>query len=138
MLPGLKPAGMAALALMLGLGIGAWSMRLYFDRTLRHWDPEQRFVAQLAAELGLDDVQQQRVSIVLAEEKARMEVRRRGWALDVSLLGREGEGAIARLLTPAQAQRYSALSDQVHGRMERFLWASQDSSTAVAAEGPNR
>jgi hypothetical protein len=135
MLPGLKPFAATALALVVGLGVGAWGMRLYFDRTLRQWDPEQRFVAQLDAELKLDDVQKQRVAIVLSEQKARMEARRRGWALDVSLLGREGEGAIARLLTPAQAQRYAALSDQVHGRMERYLWASQDSSTAVAGQG---
>jgi hypothetical protein len=138
MLPGLRPTAATALALLLGLGLGAWAMRLYFDRTLRHGDPEQRFVAQLTGELGLDDVQQQRVAIVLAEQKARMEARRRGWALDVSLLGRDGEGAIVRLLTPKQAKRYAALSDQVHGRMERFLWASQDSSTAVAGEGPGR
>ena len=124
------------LALLLGLGLGAWSMRLYFDRTLRRWDPAQRFVAQLGDDLGLDPVQKERVAIILAEQKARMEARRRGWALDVSLLGRDGEGAIARLLTPAQAERYAAISDQVHGRMERYLWASQDSSTAVAGAGP--
>lgn len=124
------------LALLLGLGLGAWSMRLYFDRTLRRWDPARRFVAQLGDDLGLDPVQKQRVAIILAEQKARMEARRRGWALDVSLLGRDGEGAIARLLTPRQAERYAAISDQVHDRMERYLWASQDSSTAVAGAGP--
>jgi len=110
-------------------------MRLYFDRTLRQWDPEQRLVAQLDAELDLSDVQKERISIVLAEQKARMEARRRDWELDVRVLGREGEDAISRLLDPRQAERFSAQHDRIHGSVERYLWASQESSSVVPVGG---
>lgn len=127
-----------ALVLMIGLGLGAWGMRLYYDRTLRRWDPAQRFVAQLDADLGLDEEQKERVALVLAEQKARMEVRRHGWELDVRLLGRQGEDAISGLLKADQAKRFSRLHDQIHGRMERFLWASDAAPSAVAAGGAER
>lgn len=137
MLRGLnRQAGATLLALLLGLGLGAWGMRLYFDRTLRQWDPEQRLVAQLDADLDLSEVQKERISIVLAEQKARMEARRMDWELDVRVLGREGEDAIARLLDAKQAARFSAQHERIHGSVERYLWASQGSSSVVPVAGP--
>lgn len=124
-----------ALALLLGLGLGAWGMRLYFDRTLRRWDPQQVLEAQLDGDLHLSDPQKQAIAVILSTQKARMEERRRAWELDVRVLGREGEDSIAQLLDPAQSGRFSAAHERIHGGVERFLWASQDASSAVAGEG---
>ena len=130
------PVGGACLALILGIGLGAWGMRIYFDRTLRRWDPGQRLVEELDAELGLNAEQRERVAVILADQKARMEERRRGWERDVHVLGRDGEDAIARLLDPRQSERFNALHDPIHGSVERYLWASQGGGRAIAAVGP--
>lgn len=123
------------LTLLLGLGLGAWGMRLYFDHTLRRWDPQQVLEAQLDADLHLSGPQKQAVDVILSTQKARMEARRRAWELDVRVLGRVGEDSIAQLLDPDQSGRFSAAHERIHGSVERFLWSSQDASSAVAGEG---
>lgn len=128
----------AAAVLLAGMGLGAWGMRLYFDRTLAAWDPAERFVARLGQDLDLTPDQRERVRLIVEEQKARMESRRKGWRLEVRVLAREGEGQIARLLTPAQTERYQRLADSIHSRMDRLLWTSEDSTTAQAIGGPAR
>ncbi len=123
------------LALLLGLGLGAWGMRLAFDRTVRRWDPRQQLVVELTAELDLDPAQQAQVAVILAGQKARMEQGRRAWEDAVGVLGRQGEDAIAAILNARQATRFSALHDRIHGSVERYLWASEAPSTAVAGAG---
>jgi hypothetical protein len=131
----MHPAVLLILGLALGLGVGAWAMRLYFDRTLATWDPTERFVARLGQDLNLDADQREHVALVLAEQKGRMELRRQAWRLEVRTLAREGEDQIARLLTPAQNQRFLALHDQIHGRLDRYLWSSETAPSAVAIGG---
>lgn len=128
----MHPAILLALGLALGLGLGAWAMRVYFDRTLAQWDPSERFVARLSSELDLNAEQRERVALVLAEQRARMELRRQAWRIEVRSLAREGEDQIARLLDAAQTERYARLHDQIHGRMDRFLWSSEAAPSAVA------
>jgi hypothetical protein len=123
-------------ALAIGLGLGAWAMRVYFDRTLRTWSPSERFVLRLGADLDLSAEQRERVGLILAEQKGRMEVRRQGWRQEVRVLAREGEEQIAHLLTAEQARRFAKLQDEVHGRFDRFLWTSEDSPSAIADGGP--
>jgi|SRR5665213_1962959 len=139
MLRGLKTAPWAlALAFVLGLGLGAWAMRLTFDRTLRRWDPQQRLVAQLDARLSLNETQKKSVTLILESQKMRMETLRVGWESDVRMIGRAGEDAIALVLSPDQAARFSADHDKIHGSVERYLWSSQDAASAVAGEDPAR
>jgi hypothetical protein len=114
------------------LGLGAWAMRLYFDRTLRTWSPAERFVLRLGADLDLNAEQRERVGLILAEQKARMEVRRLGWRQEVRVLAREGEEQIARLLSPEQAKGFVKIQDEVHGRFDRYLWTSEQSPSAIA------
>jgi hypothetical protein len=129
--------GLLAAALLLGLAAGAWAMRLYFDRTLVTWDPAERFVLKLGQDLDLNADQREKVALILAEQKARMELRRQAWRIEVRTLAREGEDQISRLLTPAQAERFVKLNDQIHGRMDRFLWTSEAGPTAQAI-GPGQ
>ena len=126
-----------AAALAVGLGLGAWAMRLYFDQTLRRWSPSERFVLRLGQDLDLSSEQRERVGLILAEQKGRMEIRREGWRQEVRLLARDGEEQIAHLLTPAQAGRYVRIQDDVHGRFDRYLWSSETSPSAIADGGPH-
>lgn len=126
-----------ALALLLGLGLGAWTMRLHYQRTLQAWDPAERLVHQIGAELKLDSEQQQRLSLILAEQKGRMELRRQAWRLEVRTLAREGGEQLAQLLNAEQAERYVRLNDSIHGRIDRYLWASENAPSAVAV-GPSK
>jgi hypothetical protein len=121
-----------ACAGLLGLALGAWGMRWYFQRTLAAWDPAQRLVAELSQQLDLDQDQRERAALVLAEARGRMEERRQAWRLDVRQLAREGEDQLARLLRPDQQERFSRLHDQIHGRMDEFLWSSPENPTAMA------
>ena len=130
------PAVLLLLGLGLGLGAGAWAMRLYFDRTLAQWDPAERFVARLGAELALTPEQRERTALILAEQRERMELRRQAWRIEVRGLARDGEDQIARLLDPAQTERYLRLHDQIHGRMDRYLWSSEAAPSAVAIGAP--
>jgi hypothetical protein len=130
------PALLLALGAALGLGAGAWAMRLYFQNTLQRWDPAERLVLQVGSELGLSSEQHERLRLILAEQKGRMELRRRAWRLEVRTLAREGEGQLARLLTPAQAERFVARQDSIHGRIDRYLWASESAPSAVAVGPP--
>jgi len=125
-------------AALLGLALGAWGMRWYFQRTLAAWDPAQRLVAELGQQLDLDADQRERVALVLAEARGRMESRRQAWRLDVQQLAREGEDQVARLLKPAQQERFSRLHDQIHGRMDEFLWSSRENPTAMSIAAPER
>jgi hypothetical protein len=111
-------------------------MRLYFDRTLARWDPQERLVAHLDAELGLEASQKDRIGATLALAKDRMEERRRAWEEEVRRQGRECEDAVAASLTPDQLRRFSERHEQIHSDVERFLWASRGATSAVAAEGP--
>lgn len=125
------------LALVLGLGLGAWAMRLYYQRTLQAWDPTERLVHQIGADLKLDAEQHQRLALILAEQKARMELRREAWRLEVRTLSREGGQQLAQILKPEQSERYVRLNDHIHGRIDRYLWASENAPSAVAV-GPSR
>lgn len=127
-----RPIVLLALGLGLGLGAGAWAMRLYFQSTLQRWDPAERLVLQLGAELDLDPEQRERLALILAEQKGRMEQRRQAWRIEVRTLAREGEEQLARLLRPAQTERFVALHDKIHGRFDRYLWASEAAPSAVA------
>ena len=42
------------------------------------------------------------------------------------------EEQLARLLRPAQTERFVALHDKIHGRFDRYLWASEAAPSAVA------
>lgn len=133
-----RPALLALLGLAVGAALGAWGMRLYFDRTLRQWDPTERFVARLGQELDLDGEQRERVALVLSEQRARMELRRQAWRIEVRGLAREGEDQIGRILRPPQAARFVGLRDEIHGRMDRYLWASENAPSAIAIGAPER
>ncbi len=126
------PAVLVLLGLGLGLGLGAWAMRLYFNRTLARWDPTTRFVDRLGWELDLDSEQRRRVALVLAEQKARMDLRRRAWQIEVGDLARDGEDQIAQLLNPEQTRRFLRLHDSIHGRLDQYLWSSEREPTALA------
>lgn len=130
-----RPGVLLALGLLFGLGAGAWAMRLYFDRTLSSWDPSQRFLMTLDQDLGLNQEQREKVAIILSEQRARMEARRQTWRLEVRTLGREGEDQIARILDPHQTQIFMKKHDEIHGRMDRFMWATDAGPSAVAV-GP--
>lgn len=117
---------------VLGLAAGAWAMRLYFDHTLRAWSPADRFVMKLSGDLRLTPDQNEKVADILADQKNRMEALRRQWRIQVETLDREGEDRIAGILTPAQMDLFMGMHDQIHGRMDRFLWASNADPTALA------
>lgn len=133
-----RPGVLLVLGLLLGLGGGAWAMRLYFDRTLSSWDPGQRFLVKLDQDLGLNEEQKERVAIILAEQRARMEARRQTWRLEVRTLSREGEDQIARVLDPRQTQLFMKRHDEIHSRMDRFLWATDAGPSAVAVGASGR
>jgi hypothetical protein len=38
-----NPKTFLAMAFLVGLGLGAWAMRFYFDRTLGSWDLDRTF-----------------------------------------------------------------------------------------------
>jgi len=117
---------------VLGLAAGAWGMRLYFDHTLRSWSPADRFVIKLSGDLHLTADQNEKVADILADQKDRMEGLRRQWRVQVEALDREGEDRIAGILTPAQMDLFMGIHDQIHGRMDRFLWTSSADPTALA------
>jgi hypothetical protein len=127
-----NPKTFLALTFLVGLGLGAWAMRFYFDRTLGSWDPTERFTANLREDLKLNPDQTRKVSMVLTSQKRRMEDLRDKWRADVRVLSRQGEDEIAGLLTPEQLDSFMRLHDQIHGRMDRFLWTSETGPTAVA------
>jgi hypothetical protein len=127
-----------AAVLLLGLGLGAWAMRFYFDRTLKTWDPAERLVLRLGQDLDLNAEQRERVAIILGEQKARMESRRQAWRLEVRVLAREGEDQIARVLLPSQTERFMRLHDSIHRRVDRYLWTTEGGPTAIAIGSESR
>ncbi len=116
-----------------GVALGAWSMRVYFDHTLKRWDPTERFTAQLSADLRLNQDQKRQVAVILTDQKRSMEDLRDKWKADVRLLARGGEDQIARVLTPTQMDEFMRQHDRIHGRMDRFLWLTETAPTALAA-----
>lgn len=127
-----RPLALVALGLALGLGAGAWAMRVYFQRTLMRWDPAERIVYKLGDDLQLSADQRERVALILAEQKGRMELRRQGWRLEVRTLAREGEAQVARILSPQQAERFARIQDDFHGQLDRYLWSSENGPSAIA------
>ncbi len=127
-----KPVVFALLGVALGLAAGAWAMRLYFDHTLRTWSPADRFLVKLSDDLKLTPDQREKVADILADQKGRMERLRRQWRIQVETLDREGEDHIAATLTPSQMDLFMGMHDQIHGRMDRFLWTSNADPTALA------
>jgi hypothetical protein len=125
--------GLLGLVFLGGIALGAWSMRLYFDHTLKSWDPAERFTAQLTADLKLNQDQKRQVAVILTDQKRSMEDLRDRWKADVRLLARGGEDQIARILTPGQTDEFMRQHDRIHGRMDRFLWMTDTSPTALAA-----
>lgn len=126
-----KSPYLVVLVLFLGVALGAWGMRLYFNHTLGSWNPSIRFLAQLDADLDLTTGQRGKVSDILSEQKDRMEELRRQWKFQVETLDRQGENQIVQALNPNQTERFMKLHDQIHGRMDRFLW-STSGPTAIA------
>ncbi len=124
------------LGLMVGLAAGSWTMRVYYDRTLGSWNPADRLLAQLDQDLKLTPDQRLKVADILAAQKDRMEELRRQWKFQVGTLDRQGEDAIARILTPEQADQFTKINDRIHGRMDRFLWTTESGPTAIAV-GPS-
>ncbi len=120
------------LALLVGVAVGAWGMRFYFDHTLKTWTPAERFLAQLTEDLKLTSEQRLKVGDMLTEQKDRMEELRRNWSFQVTSLDRDGEDRLSRLLTPAQMDLFMKQHDKIHGRMDRFLWSSESGPTAIA------
>jgi hypothetical protein len=118
---------------LVGIALGAWAMRVYFDHTLRVWDPAERLTVQLTEDLGLSAVQKRQVAVILTAQKRRMEDMRDQWRSDVRLLARDGEDQIARVLRNDQMDTFMHRHDSIHGRMDRFLWASDSAPTAIAA-----
>jgi hypothetical protein len=127
-----NPKTFLAMAFLVGLGLGAWAMRFYFDRTLGSWDPTERFSAQMSEDLNLKADQKRKVAAILTDQKRRMEDFRDHWRVDVRLLARQGEDQIAGILSPDQLDVFMRLHDRIHGRMDRFLWTSETGPTAVA------
>jgi hypothetical protein len=128
----LKNSLLLLLILFAGAAAGAWAMRLYFDRTLMSWNPTDRFVMKLDQDLKLTVDQRDKVTAILMEQKSRMEDLRGQWRLQVQTLDREGEDRIARILAPGQGDQFMRIHDQIHGRMDRFLWTTEVGPTAIA------
>lgn len=124
-----------ALGLVLGLGLGAWGMRVYFQNTLLRWDPAERLVLKLGNDLELSAEQRERLALIIAEQKGRMELRRQAWRLEVRTLARDGEQQLAAILSPAQAERFARIQDGFHGQLDRYLWSSDSGPSAVAIGG---
>lgn len=133
-----KPWAWLILGIILGLAAGAWGMRWYFNHTLLSWNPANRFVVKLDSDLKLTPDQKEKIAGILASQKERMKGLRKDWERQVGTLGREGEDQIAALLTPQQADDFMRLHDEIHGRMVRFLWASDSSPTALAIAPPGK
>jgi hypothetical protein len=127
-----KPLYYALTGLLLGAVLGAWGMRLYFDRTLGSWSASQRFLVQLGQDLKLKPDQQVQVGEILKSQKNRMEALRRQWRFQVFTLDREGEDAIGRVLDNSQTDSFMAIHDRIHGQMDRFLWSLESGPTAIA------
>jgi hypothetical protein len=127
-----KPVHFVLLGMLLGAVLGAWGMRIYFDQTLGHWNPSQRFLVQLSQDLKLKSDQQAQVASVLKSQKDRMEGLRRQWRFQVFTLDREGEDAIGRVLTDSQTDAFMSIHDRIHGQMDRFLWSMESGPTAIA------
>jgi hypothetical protein len=117
---------------LLGALLGAWGMRLYFDRTLGSWNPSERFLAKLTQDLRMTPDQQVKVAGILQSQKDRMEILRRQWRFQVFTLDREGEDAIGRVLNDTQTDAFMAQHDQIHGQMDRYLWDMESGPTALA------
>jgi hypothetical protein len=131
-----KPWGWLVLGIILGTALGAWGMRWYFTHTLLSWNAADRFVVKLDKDLRLSPDQKEKVVAILASQKERLKGLRRDWERQVGTLGRQGEDQIAALLTQEQADAFMRLHDDIHGRMVRFLWASDSSPTALAIAPP--
>lgn len=128
----------AFLGAAVGLAAGAWAMRLYFDHTLANWSPADRFLVKLSSDLHLTADQREKVVDILADQKDHMEGLRRQWRVQVETLDREGEDRIAGILTPSQMDLFMGIHDQIHGRMDRFLWTTNADPTALAIAPPGR
>jgi len=126
-----NPRSFLAMAFLVGAAFGAWSMRYYFDRTLGKWDPTEKFAAKLTEDLNLSVDQRRRVAVLLTDQKRTMEDMRDRWRSDVRVLARQGEDQIAGLLTPDQMDLFMRLHDQIHGRMDQYLWSSETGPSAV-------
>jgi hypothetical protein len=124
--------GFVLLAFLGGIALGAWAMRFYFNHTLMAWTPAHRFIQLLDQDLNLSADQRGEVAGILAGQRAKMEDLRGLWKTDVRYLDRDGEDQIARLLTPAQMDVFMRKHDEIHGRMDRFLWAAEAGPTALA------
>ena len=124
--------------LLAGLAAGSWAMRLYFDRTLKAWNPTDRMLYQLSGDLRLNAEQRAQVAAVLARQKERMEELREQWRSQVVALDRRGEDEIAGLLSGDQTDRFMRLHDQIHGRMDRLLWTTDSGPTAIAIAPPGK
>jgi hypothetical protein len=133
-----KPWGWLILGLIIGLAVGAWGMRWYFNHTLLSWNPANRFVVKLDSDLHLTPDQKGKVAAILASQKEQMKDLRKNWERQVGTLGRQGEDQIAAILTPEQTDQFMRLHDEIHGRMVRFLWASDSSPTALAIAPPTK
>ena len=120
------------IGILVGVAAGAWTMRIYFDRTLVAWNPADRFLFQLTEDLQLTADQRAKVSDILARQKDRMEDLRKQWRFEVVTLDRQGEDEIAGLLTTNQTDKFMRAHDQIHGRMDRFLWTTSAGPTAIA------
>jgi hypothetical protein len=118
--------------LCVGIALGGWGMRIYFERTLERWDPASRLLVQLDGDLGLAQDQKAKIAGILTGQKERMEEMRRQWKYQVTALGRHGEDAIASVLTPEQADRFTRIHDRIHVRMDRFLWTADTDPTAIS------
>ena len=128
----------AVLSAAIGLAVGAWAMRFYFDHTLRSWSPADRFVIELTGDLDLTPAQRDKAADILADQKDRMEALRKQWRYEVETLDRQGEDRIAGLLTPVQLDQFARIHDKIHGRMDRFLWTSNADPTALAIASGGR
>jgi uncharacterized protein YneF (UPF0154 family) len=127
-----QPFGLVVAALLVGIALGAFAMRMYFTHTLWTWDPAKRFTQKLSQDLDLTPEQSRRVADVLVEQKGRMEDLRGIWGADVRILARDGEDRIGILLTDRQMDKFMKAHDDIHGWMTRFLWTAETSSTALA------
>jgi len=130
--PRMFTRGFVLLAFLGGIALGAWAMRLYFDHTLMAWTPAHRFIQLLDQDLNLSADQREKVASVLMDQRSRMEDLRSLWKTDVRYLDRDGEDQIARLLTPIQMDLFMCKHDEIHGRMDRFLWSAEAGPTALA------
>ncbi len=126
------------LGIIFGLAAGAWAMRLYFDHTLGTWSPADRLLVKLSGDLKLNPDQREKVADILTDQKDRMEGLRRQWRIQVETLDREGEDRIAGVLLPSQMDLFMGQHDQIHGRMDRFLWTTNADPTALAIAPPAR